>query len=100
MSQALKVKRKDSVEQKSYITPLIQSFSLSIMKVQGQALATSFDLKLQPLEAELLHCTTVLMFIWTSQIYQEFASLRSGMWPRDFMIKTRLCLPNSERPEK
>lgn len=98
MSQVLKVTRKDSVEQKSYITPQVSS--LSIIKLQGQALATSSDLKLQPLEAELLHCTTLLTFIWTSQIYQEFALLRSGMWPRDFMIKTRLCLPNSERPEK
>jgi len=32
--------------------------------------------------------------------YTKFASLRSGVGPEGFMIKTRLCLPNSQRKEK
>lgn len=73
------------------------------------SLSASLDLKLQPLEPhlalkhdvdKLLYHTEVLMRIWTSQICQEFASFHSGIWPREFMIKTRLGLPNSERPEK
>ena len=49
---------------------------------------------------KLLYSTVLLTFVQTSQIHQRFTSLHSGTLPRDFMIKARFCLPNSQGPKK